>query len=62
MSIALHAYRCAKCGCRPRILFVDHKVELRDGGAPLDQANLEPLCGSCHTTKTLAVQKIRAGA
>lgn len=52
LSIALHNWMCAKCsrsGCR---LFVDHKVELQDGGAPYEQGNLEPLCGACHSIKT----------
>ena len=40
---------CDEAGVR---LFVDHIVELSDGGAPLEQSNLEPLCGSCHTAKT----------
>jgi 5-methylcytosine-specific restriction protein A len=53
LAIAMHQYRCARCGCRPTRLFVDHIKELRDGGAPLDQANLEPLCGSCHQKKTM---------
>ena len=61
ISIAMHAYRCDGCGARPRRLFVDHIVELRDGGAPYEQSNLRPLCGSCHTTKTLAARNIRIG-
>lgn len=42
---------------RPRAasrLFHDHVVELRDGGAPLDPANILQRCGSCHTRKTAA--------
>lgn len=52
MSLAMHLWRCAKCDRRDTRLFVDHKVELQDGGAPLDQSNLEPLCGACHSAKT----------
>jgi 5-methylcytosine-specific restriction enzyme A len=33
-------------------MFVDHIVELKDGGAPLDRSNLWLLCGSCHSLKT----------
>jgi 5-methylcytosine-specific restriction protein A len=33
-------------------LFGDHIIELADGGAPLDKANVMLRCGSCHTRKT----------
>ncbi len=62
MSLALHAFACARCGRRHCRLYVDHKVELHDGGPPLDQTNLEPLCGSCHNAKTHRAQRQRAGA
>ena len=61
LALALGNYRCAMCGCKLRRSpqdrskarpFVDHIVELKDGGAPFDQVNLQPLCGSCHTGKT----------
>jgi len=42
------------CGRRERRMFVDHKVELKDGGAPLDPRNVWLLCGSCHTRKTVS--------
>ena len=35
-------------------MYVDHRVELKDGGAPLDRRNVWLLCGSCHTRKTVA--------
>jgi hypothetical protein len=44
------------CGRRERRMFVDHIVELKDGGAPLDRANVWLLCGSCHTAKTYAAR------
>ncbi|HVJ31650.1 MAG TPA: HNH endonuclease [Terriglobia bacterium] len=49
--------RCARthneAGAPVRI-FGDHIQELKDGGAPLDRRNVMLLCGSCHTSKTLA--------
>jgi 5-methylcytosine-specific restriction protein A len=36
----------------PARLFADHIVERRDGGAALDPANGQCLCGSHHTAKT----------
>jgi len=59
MALALGAHRCAHCARRGCTLFVDHKVELSDGGAAYDQANLEPLCGACHTTKTVRARTSR---
>jgi 5-methylcytosine-specific restriction enzyme A len=56
--IAKRGRRCERCGSSKR-LFGDHLEELRDGGAALDPANVELLCGSCHTAKTRAA---RAGA
>lgn len=40
---------CGRTGCR---IFGDHIVELQDGGARLDERNIQLLCGSCHTIKT----------
>lgn len=40
-------------------IFGDHIVELRDGGAALDEANIMLRCGSCHTTKTAAARAQR---
>jgi 5-methylcytosine-specific restriction endonuclease McrA len=44
--------RCEKCGRVERRMFADHIVEVKDGGAKLDPANGQCLCGSCHTLKT----------
>lgn len=52
LSLALNLWRCAACDRRDVRLYVDHKVELKDGGDPLAQSNLEPLCGACHSAKT----------
>lgn len=35
---------------------VDHIIPLSVGGARLDVRNLQPLCHSCHTLKTLSEQ------
>jgi 5-methylcytosine-specific restriction protein A len=50
--------RCQTKGCNNPGRYVDHIVELKDGGAPLDRKNTTLLCGSCHTTKT-AVERAR---
>jgi hypothetical protein len=44
------APRCGRAGVR---LFADHIRELQDGGAPLDVANGQALCGRCHAFKTV---------
>ncbi|GEP06432.1 HNH endonuclease signature motif containing protein [Methylobacterium oxalidis] len=49
---------CGRTGGR---VFVDHIVERRDGGAPLDKANMQVLCGACHTRKTAAARARRLG-
>jgi 5-methylcytosine-specific restriction enzyme A len=49
------------CGRRERRMFVDHIVELQDGGAALDRANLWLLCGGCHSLKT-AAERVRRTA
>lgn len=46
--------QCQRRGCEARGFIVDHIVEIRDGGAKLDRANLELLCSSHHTIKTNA--------
>lgn len=46
--------RCQAPGCSriERRMFVDHIIELKDGGAPLDRKNVWLLCGRCHSSKT----------
>ena len=48
--------RCQAPGCGriERRMYVDHRIELKDGGPPLDRRNVWLLCGACHTSKTLA--------
>ena len=52
-------HACQRCGRRGVRLYADHIVELRDGGAALDMANGQALCGACHTTKTVAARAAR---
>jgi 5-methylcytosine-specific restriction enzyme A len=57
--------RCEKCGKyrgqdgRPIKVFGDHVVELRDGGALLDESNVQILCSDCHAAKTAAIRAAR---
>ncbi len=50
--------RCWKAEPRNR-MFADHRVELRDGGAPFDVSNGQCLCGGHHTAKTAAARAAR---
>ncbi|PWK32571.1 HNH endonuclease signature motif containing protein [Pseudomonas sp. OV226] len=50
---------CEKCGRNDGQLYVDHVIELRDGGPAWDRSNLMVLCAHCHTTKTKAAAKDR---
>jgi 5-methylcytosine-specific restriction protein A len=58
--ISRRGRRCEKChrsqkeDGSPVRIFADHIVELNDGGAKLDPNNIQLLCGSCHTSKTMA--------
>ena len=40
------------CGRAERRMFVDHIVELKDDGAPLDRSNVWLICGAHHSKKT----------
>jgi 5-methylcytosine-specific restriction protein A len=43
--------QCRNCGSRDR-LQADHIIEVADGGALFDPANLQTLCRDCHGVKT----------
>lgn len=62
--IAERGMRCEDPECTrmtaPSRVFGDHVVELRDGGAALDPANILLRCGACHTRKTIAARAARA--
>lgn len=50
---------CERCGSSYRVIG-DHMVERKDGGADLDESNIELLCIRCHNTKTSQARKMRA--
>lgn len=52
--------RCQREGCPARGRYVDHIIEIKDGGPPLDRSNLELLCPSHHQIKTAAARAERA--
>lgn len=49
-------HRCSKAHPQHR-MYADHRVELKDGGKPLDLANGQCLCASHHERKTHAVRR-----
>lgn len=67
MALAVGNYHCAKCGVKGRrtpqsqgpMLVVDHIKEIKDGGAKLDQDNLQVLCARCHAKKTYRARAAR---
>jgi 5-methylcytosine-specific restriction endonuclease McrA len=44
---------CEIVGCGIAATHVDHIVPRRRGGADLDPANVQALCASCHSAKTV---------
>jgi len=53
-----HGQRCTRAAPRHR-MFADHITEVRDGGAPLDPANGQCLCGEHHSSKTAQARRLR---
>ena len=54
---------CERCGAdgRKERLIGDHKIEIKDGGALLDEDNIELLCHrKCHPRKTAMARRARA--
>jgi 5-methylcytosine-specific restriction protein A len=52
------------CAARGRItaaVLVDHIKPIRDGGAILDDDNLQSLCRACHDAKTVEDVRKRTG-
>ena len=55
---------CRRCRSRGKLIVasvVDHIIAIADGGAELDQDNLQSLCASCHNAKTRRDQAGGAG-
>ena len=50
---------CQRCDSSDRVI-ADHIVERRDGGADLDENNIELLCFTHHQQKTAQARKHRA--
>ena len=47
---------CVECRNRGKLKeaeVVDHIVPISKGGAPLDESNLQSLCWSCHSSKSI---------
>lgn len=53
---------CQVPGCNRPGHTVDHRVEIRDGGAPLDRRNVWLLCQPHHVDKTNRERARRAAA
>lgn len=59
--------RCQDVNCQTphrgagRRIYGDHVIELRDGGAQLDERNVLLRCAACHGRKSAAEREARAG-
>ena len=45
---------CRKQGKLTKATVVDHIIPIRKGGPTLDEDNLQPLCSSCHSVKSIS--------
>jgi 5-methylcytosine-specific restriction enzyme A len=60
--------KCERCGAfrndegEPIRVFGDHIIELKDGGALLDEGNVRILCSKCHSAKTAQARARRSRA
>jgi 5-methylcytosine-specific restriction protein A len=50
---------CQQAGILTAAVHVDHIQPINQGGARLDQANLQALCAGCHSRKTM--REMRGG-
>ncbi|GAC1405524.1 MAG: HNH endonuclease signature motif containing protein [Burkholderiaceae bacterium] len=54
---------CCRCEAAGRIVaavVADHVLPIKDGGARLDEANLQALCVPCHNSKTASETALRS--
>jgi 5-methylcytosine-specific restriction protein A len=54
---------CCRCEARGVIVaavVADHILPIKDGGARLDEANLQALCVPCHNSKTASETALRS--
>jgi len=59
--IKVRGRRCHDCGREGCRIYGDHEIELRDGGAALDERNVILRCATCHGAKTEQARRARAG-
>lgn len=50
---------CLKNGSFTAAVICDHIIEIKDGGAALDIANLQSTCRCCHNKKTISERQKR---
>ena len=53
LTLDPYCQECKKNGTIVKGVMIDHIVPIRDGGNPLDINNLQTLCWSCHSRKTM---------
>ena len=52
LAVAPYCEECHRGGRYQAATVVDHITPIKHGGAPLEMANLQSLCASCHSTKS----------